>query len=296
MIYFYRYRYNQIIIFSFFRKVEPSLNDIFYLTRESIQEFLMFLRRKNRKSSTISSYEGTLEMLYSFLPPDKAMEQDTISKWQQYMVESGFSCTTIESRISTANRFVIYLGKADWCAPHVVSGAIPPELTRQDYVNLLQTAQREGNRTAYMIIKTLCCAGLSFLQLSKITVSSLEDYRDGFSTFSVHPGREICFPVFLREELLKYAQENGIESGFLFCNRYGKPYSSSELCNLLRPIFHVAGVTENKLCSRAFQKLYHRVFDKIYYQFVSQVHETYTDFLLEEESSVKWKTNYLAIQ
>jgi site-specific recombinase XerD len=276
--------------------VERPLNDIFYLTHESIQEFLMFLRRKNRKSSTISSYEGTLEMLYSFLPPDKAMQKDTISKWQQFMVESGFSCTTIESRISTANRFVIYLGKADWCAPHVVSSTAPPELTRQDYKNLLQAAQREGNRTAYMIIKTLCCAGMSFLQLSKITVSSLENYRDGFPTFSIHPGKEICIPAFLREELLEYAQEMGIRSGFFFSNRYGKPYSSGELCNLLRPVFHAAEVTESKLSSRAFQKLYHKVFDKIYYQFISQVHETYTDFLLEEEASVKWKTNHYAIQ
>ena len=91
-----------------------------------------------------------------------------------------------------------------------------PELTRNEYLRLLQTAKApEANARP---ICWCCCSArwiCRFAALSRVTVEAV---REGW----VFAPRRLRVPPCLRAELLAYAGERGIGSGPVFCTRYGK--------------------------------------------------------------------------
>ena len=250
----------------------------YYLTLENIDNFMIYLRTLGRKKKTLVTYENSLKLFYKFLPEDKKLTPTIISQWQQSMLDAGLSVGTINTRTSGANSYMTYIEKQSWCATFLTGkrSSNYKDVSREDYIKLLQTARKLKNLDAYMIIKVLCCTGINPQEMYYLTVSRVETtgliqiIGDAVKRSHIH------LPEFLRQDLLMYAKEKGIEVGPIFCNKDGHPYSTyDELSKIIKPVADIAGIPEVKSNARSLRRLYRSLYDEIYHDIFRAASEQY---------------------
>ena len=103
---------------------------------------------------------------------------------------------------------------------------------------------RSGKKRLAMIIRTLCSMGIRISELSYIT---LEGVKSGIiDIYCKGKQRKALVPGKLQKILLRYASENGIESGMLFCTSSGKAVDRSNIWKEMKKLAKKAGVAKEK--------------------------------------------------
>ena len=113
------------------------------VTEEEIGRYLAHLRAMGRPEGTIQTYRLGLDRLYQSLPEDKEVGPDTLHWWQGALLEAGYSPSTVNTWLSVVASFLDYLDYPLYRAPRQLApdrGA-QPELSRTEYLRLLQTAR-----------------------------------------------------------------------------------------------------------------------------------------------------------
>jgi len=97
------------------------------------------------------------------------------------------------------------------------------ELSKDEYVRLINAARQKGNRRLTLLLQTICGTGIRVSELMHITV---EAARCGRATVSLKGKTRVVFLVDeLCRRLLQYAQQRKIQSGPIFITRSGAPMS-----------------------------------------------------------------------
>lgn len=255
------------------------------VTPELIQAFLKEMQEKGLQAGTVKTYRTKLESLYYVLPQPKQIKPGTLTKWKESLVEAGYAPRTVNLSISTANNFLAWLGRRDLqlTASMDLADETTPELTRKEYLRLLQTARNLEDERGYLLVKVFATTGLNVQDLSKLTVESVREGR-----LAVSPNRSkrlIRLPDCLQAELSHYIQHNQIASGSVFRTRGGTPLSRSVVTKYIRGLCHDARVDENKGNPRCLRKLYLETMAGIEVN-ISLLIEQAHDRLLETEQLV----------
>ena len=122
------------------------------LSPAAVEEFLADMVRRGRAAATITAYRRNLRALYAWLPEgDKGIYRDTLPRWRRDMLERGVAPRTVNARLAAANSLLRYLGRQELQALGQVSAretGEQPELTRGEYLRLLDAARRLGKERA----------------------------------------------------------------------------------------------------------------------------------------------------
>ena len=100
---------------------------------------------------------------------------------------------------------------------------IQPELTRTEYLRLLQTAWTLGRERIDLMVKVLALTGIRVGELPLLTAEAVEM---GWLSVS---GEQRPIPGCLRRELLDYIARNGIRSGPVFASRNGRSLQRTQV-------------------------------------------------------------------
>ena len=113
------------------------------ITPEEIRAYLDDLSRRGRSLGTVQMYRAKLRAFYGSLPPDKQVEPDTLADWRSALLEGGYSPSTVNTHLSAVNGLLEYMGRRDLQLVGQLDAVpeIQPELTRTEYLRLLQTAR-----------------------------------------------------------------------------------------------------------------------------------------------------------
>lgn len=115
------------------------------------------------------------------------------------------------------------------------------ELTKAEYIRLVNTAKQKGNERLNLLIQTICGTGIRVSELQFITVEAV---KCGEATVSLKGKTRTVFIVKeLKQKLLRYAAEQKIESGAIFITRTGKPMSRTNIWREMKNLCTAAGVT-----------------------------------------------------
>ena len=98
------------------------------------------------------------------------------------------------------------------------------ELTRAEYLHLLDTARVLGREPAYLLVKVFALTGISVSELPVLTVEAVRAGRV----------RDVPLPEGLKSELLAYAARKNILSGPVFATRSGRPLDVQRVSAILR--------------------------------------------------------------
>ena len=260
------------------------------ITDELIDGFLKELTGKGRRPASVRAYRSVLEGFCDDLPGDKLLTERTAEEWRGRLKDRGYSPRTVNTRLSVLNSFLGYLGRREWQytdAPDALKADIQPELTRSEYLRLLQAAKHLGRERTYLLIKTMGGAGVRLQELGQLTVEAVR--RGGVQAEHYGCKRQIRLPRLLREELIAYAGREGIDSGPVFVTKEGAPMLRSSVWNSVNSMASTARVQPEKANPRCLQRMYQTTYQGVWDNVAALTEQAYQRMLEEEQLTVGWE-------
>ncbi len=253
------------------------------LTEELELRFLESLRAHGRTKETISVYRRNLSKLRKSLPEDRELDSEVISNWQEELLKQGYSSSTVNGCTATVNSLLEFAGRQDLRVEQVPPDEnVPlPELTRNEYLRLLQTAKLLGKRQTYLLVLLFGTMDLPLYALSCVTVGAVQE------GYVFIPSR-LRVPPCLRAELLAYAGERGIRSGPIFCTRYGRLLDRGNINVRLQSLSRDARVSPEKCNPRCLRKLCVATQEGIRSSLELLIEQAYDRLLETEALTVGW--------
>ena len=152
-------------------------NDAVKLTPELIDSFEAYMKNKGMDQGSIKSYRQAVEMLYQWLPEEKVMDRDTLRQWSENLQKESYAVRTVNRFLSVGNTLADFLGHREFQIKTLMVDAdeVLPELTRNEYLRMLQTAKALKNERVYFLIKVFANVDLPVQQASKLTVEAAEE-------------------------------------------------------------------------------------------------------------------------
>lgn len=268
---------------------EAELNIGIHLTPERIEEYMEEYRRQGYSEETVQGYQRKLKKLYEDLPEDKMIRRGTMDRWREQLIEEGYASSTVNGFLSASNTFLEYVGHREYQASEKlrVREEPQPELTRTEYLRLLQAAKLQGKEKVYLLIKLFAITPMNVQELPKITVEAVERGRIEVSPNGVKA--VVSLPEYLRRELLNYAHREGRLVGPIFVTKDGSPLSRTYVSTMIRQLCPAARVSEEKGNPRCLKKLYQSTLSTIEGNIALLVEQTLARQLEMEQMSVGWE-------
>ena len=226
------------------------------MTNEDIRSFLEYLTAKGRAPSTVERYGRELEHLSAVLPEDKIIRQGTLEKCREALLSSGYSPRTVNLHISVANSYLDYAGHREYQLRDTLEfdEFKSPEITRNEYIHLLQLAQLLNREKAYLLVKVFANADVPVQELTKFTVEAVSSGQIIIGVGSVR--RNVRLPRCISRELLSYAERNGIKEGPIFLTKDRTPLDRTTVTSAIRELCLAAKVPVEKGNPRCLRRLY----------------------------------------
>ena len=225
-------------------------DDGFQVKPEDIESYLASLAADHTKK-TIARYRYLLRVFYDTLPADKRIRKNTLAEWSAKAVDS-YSPNYIDRVCSACNSWLRYMGHGDRqrFGPRAVSSGPEKEITRREYLHLLDTAKYFGREQAYLLVKVFATTGIPSQEISEVTAEAV---RTGELKTS---NGTVSLPESLRNELADYAARKSIHTGPVFVTSSGRPFDIQRVAAILRGLGTEAGLVEGKSRPSTLQRLY----------------------------------------
>ena len=149
------------------------------VSEESIRAYLEDLNHRGRREETVRFYAAKLKTFYDYLPPDKQIVLNTLETWRQALLAEGYAPATVNTNISAANGLLEYMGRRDLQLVGQLEAdkGLQPELSRVEYLRLLQAARILEKERTYLLVKIFALAGIRVGELPQVTVERVRAGR-----------------------------------------------------------------------------------------------------------------------
>lgn len=228
---------------------------------KTIEEYCLWLQHNEMSQGTIYKYRYYLNQLEQFMD-GAAVTKERVMVWKETL-RRNLSPVTVNGALAAVNGFFRYLGWNDCLVKFIkvkqqVFCSGQKELKREEYLQLVEAAQKDGNERLCLLIQTLCSTGIRISELSYITVTAVEkqivqvDCKGKVRTIFLT--RQLC-------RLLKeYAEKRKVQSGPIFVTRSGKPMDRSNIWREMKKIGKKAGINPQKIFPHNLRHLFARVY------------------------------------
>ena len=196
------------------------------ITNSMIGDFANYLRSDEKSENTIEKYLRDVKAFAAFTKA-REINKAVVMEFKASLIEN-YEVTSANSMIAAVNAFLRFMGWVDCCIKQfkVQKKAFcseEKELTKAEYIRLVNAAKAEGNERLNLILQTICGTGIRVSELQFITVEAV---RKGEAVVSCKSKTRTVFIVReLQQKLLNYAKTKGITTGCIFITKSGKPMS-----------------------------------------------------------------------
>lgn len=232
------------------------------LTNEAIKNFEIFLREEEKSENTIQKYLHDVRAFMIFAG-DSEITKETVITYKNKLINENYAVRSINSMLASLNSLFAFLGWSDCKVKSIklqrqVYCPEEKELTKVEYMRLVNTAKQKGNERLNLILQTICGTGIRVSELQFITVEAV---KNGEATVSLKGKTRSVFIVKeLRKKLLRYVSEQGIKSGSIFITRTGKPMSRTNIWREMKNLCAQANVNPTKVFPHNLRHLFARTF------------------------------------
>ncbi len=231
------------------------------ITEESIRIFEKRLREKERSRATIEKYGASLRKLMAWLD-GREISQDLLMEYREAL-RTDHTAQTVNGAVSAMNSYLEAMGLSEYKmklqrVQRKVFRSEEKEMTREEYVSLLKTAEKQGRTRLLLLMETICSTGIRVSEVEYITV---EAASRGYAEVTLKGKcRTILLPQKLRKKLLRYAKEQKIVSGGIFLTRNGTPISRKQIWAEMKSLCRAAGILAAKVFPHNLRHLFARCF------------------------------------
>lgn len=191
---------------------------------------------------------------------------ERVFSWRNALLADGLTPATVNSKLAALNKFFGFLGWEDCRVKNLriqrrAFRGTEKELTKAEYVRLIDTAEKAGKCRLALMMETICATGTRVFEVKYITVEVAFLGRTDVSLKGEI--RTILLPNKLCKKLLKYIKKQKISSGEIFLTRSGKGLSRRQIWAEMKVICKTAGVASSKVFPHNLRHLFARTFYKV---------------------------------
>lgn len=232
------------------------------ITGENIRRFEGYMREKEYACGSIEKY---VRDVMSFLKwvGKKSVEGESVQRWKRHLQGKGYQAETVNGKLSSLNSFFRFMGWEEYRVKYLkiqrkVFRSTEKELTKGEYLRLVETAEKGGKRRLALLMETVCATGIRVSEVKYITVAAV---RAGRANIAMKGKiRTILIPGKLRRKLNKYAEKEKIVSGEIFLTRNGKGVTRRQIWAEMKALCRKAGVEGSKVFPHNLRHLFARTF------------------------------------
>ena len=231
------------------------------LEHMKIREFEFYLKNEERCAATIEKYMRDVRS-FAYFVGDTEIDKQKVLDYKSKLGEE-YAVASANSMIAAMNCFLRFCGWHDLCVKQFKMQreaycSEEKELTRAEYIRLLDAAKAKHNERLNLIIQTICGTGIRVSELQYITVEAL---KRGEATVSCKGKNRRVFIVHeLKKKLLRYVKEQGIVSGTVFVTRGGRPVNRHSIWKDMKALCEQANVSPSKVFPHNLRHLFARTF------------------------------------
>ena len=236
-----------------------------FLTEKMIEDFSCYLKSEEKSENTVGKYLRDVRTFAEYLGGAE-ITKETVIAYKSRLLAENYAVRSINSILASLNSLFSFLNWMDCRVKSIklqrqVYCPEEKELTKAEYMRLVNTAKQKGNERLNLILQTICGTGIRVSELQYITVEAVEC---GEVVVSLKGKTRSVFIVKeLKKKLLRYAAEQGITSGAIFITRTGKPMSRTNIWREMKNLCEYAGVNPQKVFPHNLRHLFARVFYSI---------------------------------
>jgi len=232
------------------------------LAETQIMAYAGCLRSEEKAASTIANYLRDIHFFTNWLN-GRPVTKEIVSGWKEHLLELKLAPTTINAKLSSLNSLFAFLG---WNDCRVKSMKIQQrafrdasrELTKEDYIRLLNAAKGLGRERLELMMETICATGIRVSELSYITVEAAINQQAIVNLKG--KVRTIMLPPKLCRKLEKFARKNHISSGVIFRSKNGNPISRCQVWREMKALCKTAGIPPAKVFPHNLRHLFATAF------------------------------------
>ena len=226
-----------------------------------LKKFENYLKNEERSESTIEKYMRDVRFFAEFAG-DAEITKELILGYKSKLREI-YAVSSANSMIAALNSFFRFCGWHELCVKQFkvqrqIYCSEEKELTRAEYVRLLDAANRRQNKRLNLIIQTICGTGLRVSELQYITVEAVKSGEAAVNCKGKN--RRIFIVSELKKKLLHYIKERRIVSGAVFVTKSGKPISRITVWKEMKALCQSANVSPRKVFPHNLRHLFARTF------------------------------------
>ena len=235
------------------------------LTEQHTAAYARFLREEERAPATIEKYLHDIRTFIAWLD-SRPVTKELAAQWKERLLEDGAAPATVNTKISALNGLFKFLGREDCCVKFLrlqrqVFRDRSRELTREEYLRLLENARNTGKERLALLMEAVCSTGI---RVSEVRALTVEAVRAGQACIRLKGKiRTILLPGKLCRKILKYAQKKKITFGEVFLTEGGKSLSRKQIWREMKALCAGAGVEPSKVFPHNLRHLFATTFYRV---------------------------------
>lgn len=235
------------------------------ISNHQIASFAGKLREDERSPATIENYLRHIRAFAAWAG-EQTVTKELVASWKEHLTGKDYRPGTVNTMLVSLNRFLGFLGWHDCVVKTLriqrrLFRDDSRELTRPEYLRLLETARTQGRERLALLLETICGTGIRVSEVRYVTVEAV--YRGRAEISLKGKIRTILLPGKLCRKLLKYARKQKIASGEIFLTRNEKGISRRQIWAEMKALCDKAGVAPSKVFPHNLRHLFAKTFYRV---------------------------------
>lgn len=233
-----------------------------FLTEKNIEAFAVYLKSEEKSENTIEKYIRDVRSFVAYVNR-AVITKETVITYKNKLFSENYAVRSINSMLASLNSLFSFFGWEDLKVKSIklqrqIYCPEEKELTKEEYIRLVNTAKQKGNERLDLLLQTICGTGIRVSELQYITAEAV---RCGEAVISLKGKTRLVFIVReLQKKLLRYVEEQKITSGAIFITRSGKPMSRTNIWREMKSLCVQARVNPQKVFPHNLRHLFARTF------------------------------------
>lgn len=227
----------------------------------SLKSFRNHMKEEEKSDATMEKYIRDVKHFIEFAYGREITKALVI----EYKDELGqnYAVSSANSMIAALNYFLKYCGLESCLVKQFrmqkqVYCSEEKELTREEYIRLVNAARSMKNKRLELLIQTICATGIRVSELKYITAEAVGSGRTIVTC--KRKTRTVFIPGKLQKKLKHYCREREITSGAVFITGSGRPMNRCNIWREMKSLCSMASVSPDKVFPHNLRHLFARTF------------------------------------
>lgn len=225
-----------------------------------LQEFRRALYADEKSPATIRKYLYDMEVFFRYAQ-NQPVTKELVVAYKGHLLER-YTVSSANTMLVSLNCFFAWAGVPELRVKTVKRQRDmfreDKELTKTEYLCLLDTAQRQKKYWLKLVMEAICATGIRVSELRHITVEATHCGTAKITCKGKH--RQIFLPKKLCAKLKEYCRRRKIKSGPVFVTKNGTALDRSNIWTAMKKLCRDCNVAAGKVFPHNLRHLFARLF------------------------------------